>query len=126
MRNHIALSQEMLRRRTPLELTTGDTPDISEYIAFHIYQPIWYHQPTAKYPESKPVVGRWMGPAHSVGQLLSYKILQSNAKIVVRSTVQKLDTTSPSQNAALLAYNQALHTCIRLRLNDYNSANSDI
>jgi hypothetical protein len=121
LRNHLAIPRDILRGRTPLEMALSDTPDISEFITFHLYQPVWFHQPPAKYPESKSIVGRWLGPAHGVGQLLCYKILQSNAKIVIRSTVQAMDLTEDAQRAALVAFDLELHKRIRLHLNDYES-----
>ena len=117
--NHLAIPRTILNGRTPIKMATGDTPDISEFIVFHIYQPVWFHQPPAKYPESKSLVGCWLGPAHHVGQLLCCKILKSNAKIVKCSTITALDENDPSQKAALVAFNQQLHTCIRLHKNDY-------
>jgi len=39
-----------LHGRTPYELVTGNTPDISEYLAFRWYQPVYYFD-TAAFPE---------------------------------------------------------------------------
>ncbi len=42
--------------RTPHEIVTGQTPDISEYVAFEWYQPVWYMDPDA-FPEDKKRLG---------------------------------------------------------------------
>ena len=47
-----------LHGRTPLEVVTGDTPDISEYIQYDFYQPDWYWDQTAAFPEEKRKLGR--------------------------------------------------------------------
>jgi hypothetical protein len=57
-----------LHGRTPYEIVTGNTPDISEYIAFSWYQPVWYYDRT-NFPEETNHIGRWIGLAHNVGQM---------------------------------------------------------
>ena len=60
---------EKLQGRTPLELITGETPDISEYLYFGGYDRVWYKQ-GAGLRETK--LGRFLGPSHKVGSLMSY------------------------------------------------------
>ena len=58
--------------RTPIEIITGDTSDISEYVDFGFYDWITY------YPNSglgEPHIGRWLGVSHKIGPLMSYWIL---------------------------------------------------
>ncbi len=40
---------------------------------------------------TKDQIGRWMGPAHNIGQGLAYYILNMNAEVIVRSTVSKIN-----------------------------------
>ena len=84
-----------LNGRTPFENVLGFTPDISELVEFSWFQWVWYHNPV---DPTKDQIGRWMGPAHNVGQGLAYYILNTNAEVVVRSTVSKVsdDDISPS------------------------------
>ena len=77
-----------LNGRTPFETVLGFTPDISELVEFSWYQWVWYHDPVNPH---KDQLGRWLGPAHNVGQGLAYYILNSNAEVVVRSTVSAVD-----------------------------------
>ena len=83
-----------LNGRTPFETVLGFTPDISELVEFGWYQWVWYHD--AVHPD-KDNLGRWLGPAHNIGQGLAYYILNHNAEVVVRSTVSgiKDDYISP-------------------------------
>ena len=76
-----------LNNRTPFESVLGFTPDISELVEFGWYQWVWYHDPV--HPE-RDNLGRWLGPAHNVGQGLAYYILNHNAEVIVRSTVSTI------------------------------------
>ena len=76
-----------LNGRTPFETVLGFTPDISELVEFGWYQWVWYHDPV--HPE-RDNLGRWLGPAHNIGQGLAYYILNSNAEVIVRSTVSTI------------------------------------
>ena len=77
-----------LNNRTPFEAVLGFTSDISELVEFGWFQWVWYHNPV---DPTKDQIGRWMGPAHNVGQGLAYYILNINAEVVVRSTVSKIN-----------------------------------
>ena len=48
--------------RTPMEKMWGCTPDISMF-RFRFWQPIWYYEPTAKFPKPNLLPGRFMGIA---------------------------------------------------------------
>ena len=74
--------------RTPLENTTGETPDISEYIIdFGFYDWVTYRSNTRLGDLS---LGRWLGVSHKEGQLMSYWILPSSDKVISCTTVQRL------------------------------------
>ena len=81
-----------LHGRTPFELVTGNTPDISEYIAFSWYQPVWYYDNTS-FPEPTRHLGRWIGVAHTIGQAMCFWILPSSGVPIARSTVQPISDT---------------------------------
>ena len=108
LRSHIAHPIPALGGRTPIEFATGDTPDISHFLYFHFYQPVYYWEP-AHFPEAKEQVGWWLGPAHNVGQTLCYKILKPNGQVIIRSTVRTMDTTDANSLAALREFDLALH-----------------
>ena len=73
--------------RTPYEIVTGETPDISEFIDFTFYDWIWYlNNPNDK--ESPPQLGRWLGVAHRVGSAMTYFVLTEKAEVLSRTTVQ--------------------------------------
>ena len=80
-------SSKYANGRTPLEIITGETPDISEYLDFAFYD--W-----AKYRTNAGLgetsLGRWLGVSHKVGQLMSYWILTLSGHVISCTTVQRL------------------------------------
>ena len=72
-----------LQGRSAYEHVVGYTPDITEYVSFSWYQWVYYWDEDAK--EKK--LGRWLGPAHQIGQALCYYILIDNAEFIARSSV---------------------------------------
>lgn len=79
----------MLHGPTPFELVTGNTPDISEYISFEWYQPIWYYDSTS-FPEPARHLGRWIGVAHNTGQAMCFWILPISGIPIACTTEQAL------------------------------------
>ena len=84
-----------LHGRTPYELVTGDTPDISEYAEFEWYQPVWYYEPSA-FPGDRRILGRWLGVAHRIGQAMCYWILPESGVPLARMTIQAITTDEMS------------------------------
>jgi hypothetical protein len=76
--------------RSGVEVMTGETPDISVYLHFNWYQPVHYYEQTNNFPDEKRELGRWLGPAHDVGQALCYYILKPNGQVVARTTVRAI------------------------------------
>lgn len=81
--------------RTPLEIITGDTPDISEYLDFGIYDWVLYKD-NAGYGETK--LGRMLGVSHRVGPMMSYWILPISCHIISCTTVQRLTLLEQQQD----------------------------
>ena len=73
--------------RTPVEIITGETPDISEYTDFGFYDWVTLKQ-NAGLGEIQ--LGRWLGVSHKVGQLMSYWILPISGRPISCVTVQRL------------------------------------
>ena len=79
--------------RTPLEIITGVTPDISEYLDFGFYDWITYRTNAGLGPLC---LGRWLGVSHKVGQLMSYWVLTKAGKIISCVTVQRVTSSESS------------------------------
>jgi hypothetical protein len=82
-----ANSSFSLDGRTPMEQVTGVTPDISEYLDFGFYDWVWFKD-NAGLGENR--IGRWLGVAHRIGNLMSYWILMDAGCVIARTTVQRV------------------------------------
>ena len=104
-------------KRTGMERITGDTPDISEWVDFDFYDPVWYWD-NPDNPEN-PLIGRWLGVAHRVGSDMCYWILKPNGHVLARTTVQHvpdLDLKKDEVKEKLQDFDNA----VAVRLNDHS------
>ena len=85
---HNILALRSKRWRTPMELSTGNTPDISCF-RFHFWEPVWYFE-LSKAPDSLWCKGRWLGFAESSGDTMTYVIEKEDRpkSIIIRSGVR--------------------------------------
>ena len=72
---------------TPLKIITGITPDISEYLDFHIYSWVFYKSNAGLGPSQ---LGCWLGVSHRRGPLMTYWILTSHGDIISCNSVQRV------------------------------------
>jgi hypothetical protein len=88
---HNVVANRKLGWRSPLELNTGSTPDISKF-RFHIWEPIWYYEPS-KQPNDNLKKARWLGFADSSGDAFTYLIEPEDQKgphrkVLIRSNIK--------------------------------------
>ena len=69
--NHCA--SKILNWKTPIEKRHGYTPDISAFLLYQFWEPIYYLV-DEKTPNSKERKGHWMGVSHNVGDKLTHTI----------------------------------------------------
>jgi Reverse transcriptase (RNA-dependent DNA polymerase) len=95
--NHLA--SEALGWKTPLQVLNGQQPDISKFLHFSFFEPVYYHVYSNNFPsESNEEQGWWVGVATHVGDELTYKILTKNHKIIYRSAIRSaLDPATRNQ-----------------------------
>ncbi len=75
--------------RTGIEVVTGKTPDISEWIDFEFYERLWYNdQKKIEIDGSGRCLARWLGVAHRVGSDLCFCMFLESGKVIARTTVQ--------------------------------------
>ena len=73
--------------RTPIEKSTGQTPDISGLLDFYFWDKIIYYDP----PSEGEKVGRWMGRAQNYGDTLCHWILtEDTEQLIVRGTIRTM------------------------------------
>ena len=70
-----------------MEIITGETLDLSEYLDFGFYDLDTYRYNAGL---GVPQVGRWPGVSQRVGQLMSYWILPESGIPVSCTTVQRI------------------------------------
>ena len=79
--------------RTPIEIITGITPDISEYLDFGFYDWVVFRSEAGLGPIE---LGRWLGVSHRIGQQMSYWILPRSGIPISVVTVQRLTNLEQS------------------------------
>jgi hypothetical protein len=82
------IASESLNWKTPLEVATGETPDIS-HIRFHFYQPVWYLSPTATAGETRYLKGNFIGFSDTVGDNFSYEIAVKKTRSTQAKTLSR-------------------------------------
>ena len=81
------LSSRYANGRTPIEILTGETPDIKEYLDFGLYYWISFKQNTGL---GTPEIDRWLGVSHCIEQLMSYWLLSILGISISCTTMQLL------------------------------------
>ena len=87
---------------TPLQALTGQVPDISHFLHFSFWEPIYYkvdeNEPDHRFPsQSNEKGGHWVGFADNKGDHLTWKILTDDTNtIIIRSAVRSATKTSPN------------------------------
>ena len=70
-----------------MEVITGETPDISEYMDFDFYDWVLYRSNAGL---GEVEVARWLGVSHRVGRLMSYWLLPISGIPISATTVQRM------------------------------------
>jgi hypothetical protein len=71
---------------------SGDTANISSLCEFEWFQWVWHHDKKASFPEDSKELGRYLGPAKSIGPEMCMHVLKPNGRVIQRSTVGPLTT----------------------------------
>jgi hypothetical protein len=100
--NHLASAA--LHWIPPEQKLTGRTPDISKFLHFTFYEPVYYHAYSDSFPSgSNEEQGWWVGIAINVGDALTYKVLTKSNKIIYRSAIRSaLDPATRNQRLSPL------------------------
>ena len=70
-------------QHTGIEIVTGETPDISEWLDFKFYNWVWYYnQKKIEIDGIGRCLARWLGVAHRVGSNLYYWLLLKSGKVI--------------------------------------------
>ena len=103
--------------RTGLEAITGDSVDISEWVDFGMYDPVWYWD--TPHDEENPRPGRWLGVSHRVGSALCYWVVNMEGHVLSRTTVQHVTEVELKTNQIFDLFQQ-LDKSLQTKLSDKN------
>ena len=103
------IAHRQLAWRTPYEVGRGVTPDISPFLQFEWYEPVYYlDEFHSGFPKPKEKLGRWLGPTENCGDAMTFWILTDDTnKIIARSSVR---------TAVIDVDGEAKNTPVNLRL----------
>jgi hypothetical protein len=119
-------SSQYSDNRTTLEIITGETPDISEYLDFGIYDWVLFKTNAGVTP---PELGRWLGVSHRVGRIMSYWILPPSGIPISCNTVQRLTNLEQQTNEwkrRMTTFDDELEAKFRTSSSDVSNSTQDI
>jgi hypothetical protein len=96
--------------RTPEEIVTGNTPDISEDSQFEFYECAWYRD-LADFLNDKRSMGKCLGVDDNYTSNMAIRILKANGQVIVRKPVwslQKADLDDINIQAKIAALDQGI------------------
>lgn len=121
IRRLTALDIPRLDGRTGTEYATGRTPDISAYVMFDWYEPVYYWTPTADFPHDKKSIGRWLGVDEDCTAPLAFKILTKGGKVITRKDVWAIppdELKNPVTQGAIKEFDQVINDVMGNNLKD--------
>ena len=91
------LSLDSLGLQTPTQVACGYIPDVSPLLHFHWWEPVYYLDDDGQFPSAtKEKLGRWVGVAENVGDVLTWFVLTDDTKRVIPRSVVRT-ATDPTQ-----------------------------
>ena len=94
--NHVA--RERLGWRTPIEWLLGFTPDISAFLVFQFYEPVYYMVIEPSLADTTEQLGRFVGISHNVGHAMTFKVLTESGRVIHRSVLRSAAQGGPYTN----------------------------
>jgi hypothetical protein len=87
-----------------MQALTGQTPNISKFLHFSFYEPVYYNSYSDTYPSaSNEEQGWWVGVAAHVSDELTYKILTQKQRLIYWSTIRSaMDSAKRNQRLSPL------------------------
>ncbi len=100
-------------------------PDNSSVTDFDSYEPVWYFDEVASFPEPKWKMARCLGEAYDIGQAMCYFILPESGIPIAISTVQQI---SEDLKATLEVQEELKHLDKKIlkKIGETTSSDSDI
>ena len=83
---------------TPIEIATGQKPDISAFLAYRWWEPVYYYDDSGEFPATREKLGRWVGVSDDCGDVLTYWILTNDTEQVIARSVIRTALDENTQN----------------------------
>ena len=99
--NHLA--SELLNWRTPIEVLSGSTPDLSPLMQYHFWEPVYYLiDDKQKFPsETVEKFGRFVGISENVGDAMTFKVLTDDTNQVIHRSSLRSAADQDTKNKRL-------------------------
>lgn len=97
----------VLKGETPATVVSGETADISEFADHGLYDWIKFRDTIMAYPDSRMVLGRYLGPSIDIGPVISAKILKETGYVVNCASFSALaqnELDDPREKEARVAF----------------------
>ena len=109
-------SSRYANERSSLEFITGETPEISEYLDFSMYDWVTFK---ADADLSEEQLGKWLRVSHKVGELMSYWVLPISGKVISCVAVHRLHRIEQMKEG-VRSKMQQFEVIIRRKLDAHN------
>ena len=86
-------ADKALNWRTPLERAFGFTPDISPFVHFKFFEPVYYLDDDS-FPASKESLGYWLGVTRNCGDAFTYYVWKPSTNQVLARSILRSALTS--------------------------------
>jgi hypothetical protein len=127
IRSHTALDLFSLPGETPTTKLAGDTADISHLCQFGWFDPVWFID--LKAPLMKKVIGRYLGPSTTVGDVMCSKVLHRTSNVRVRRSVLPLSVAElidPTIKTLISDFDSALSDKLKARITGISIPNDEV
>ena len=95
---HNICSDETLDYAIPLSIRRGITLDISAWLLYMFWAPLYYLDAEESFPSSKEKPGHWLGVAEHIGDALTFWIWPvDGSEPIARSVVRPADSSFPNK-----------------------------
>ena len=115
--SHTADDNFHLQGQVPNALVTGHTADISRLAEFGWYQWVYWYDQLAAFPDTRKVLGRYLGPTRDIGMALTAKLLKRNGQYAWRSSFIAL-TDDDMKNPEIIQAMTEFDAEIAIKLGD--------
>lgn len=117
IRSHLPNNHFALHGQVSETFVRGHTADISKISEHPWYGWVWWLDSQAQFPEPKPQLGRYLGPAPDIGPAMCARILKGNGQYTYRSTYWAISDdkkANPAIQEKMSEFDKSIQTTLGL------------